>query len=193
MKNIVAIYGGHRRGYNSDVALDYLLDAMKSKELNIKRLYLTNMDIKPCKACNSCFKDGKCIINDEMQDVYGYFEEADIVLTSTPIYFNTLSSRLKILIERCQSIWSGKYVAGKSPISRKKRTGCAICVSGSNMADKDFECVIKVLDMFYKCINAKLTDKIFIPNTDELPVNKRPELIIKIADIGKGLIENSRG
>lgn len=186
MKNVLAIYGSHRRGQNSDILLDSLLKGM-GEDVSIKKLYVTALQVKPCLACNHCYKDAKCVIKDDMQDIYNDFEKADIVITATPIYFNTVSSYLKILIDRCQSIWSGKYILGKSPISRKKRIGHVICTAGSPMTDADFECTMKVLDMFYKCINAEIIGKTLVADTDKLHVEERQEALSNIMKIGQDM------
>lgn len=189
MKNVLAIYGSHRRRQNSDILLDTLLEGIKDQDVSLKKLYLPQLNIAPCRACNHCFKDAKCILQDDMQSIYHDFETADIVVTATPIYFNTVSSHLKILIDRCQSIWSGKYILGKSPISRKKRLGHIICTAGSNMAPEDFDCPIKVLDMFYKCINVDLARKTLISETDKLHVKDRPELLESLLALGQNILK----
>lgn len=189
MKNILAIYGSHRRGQNSDTLLDILLKGMEAEATSVKKLYVAALKIKPCLACDHCYKDAKCIIKDDMQSIYEDFERADIVITATPIYFNTVSSGLKTLIDRCQSIWSGKYILGKSPISRKKRLGHVICTAGSTMADEDFDCTIKVLDMFYKCINAELTGKTLVADTDKLHVKDNKDLLDAMLDKGRDILE----
>ena len=106
MKNILAIYGSHRRGQNSDPLLDTLLKGMEAEATSVKKLYVAALKIKPCLACDHCYKDAKCIIKDDMQSIYEDFERADIVITATPIYFNTVSSGLKTLIGPANIYWA---------------------------------------------------------------------------------------
>lgn len=70
MAKILAIYGSHRRGQNSDMLLDFMLKGMEKENIEIKRLYVSSLTIKPCLSCNHCYKDGRCIIKDEMQGIY---------------------------------------------------------------------------------------------------------------------------
>lgn len=189
MIKILALYGSHRRGQNSDMLLDLMLKGMEREDVEIKRIYISGLNIKPCLACNHCYKDGKCIIKDDMRSIYQEFEESDIVITATPIYFNTVSSHLKILIDRCQSIWSGKYILGYSQISRKKRLGYVICVGGAPEPNEGLECVMKVLSMFYKCINVEIIGKKFAADTDKTSVIDRMHLCSNISIEGEKLLK----
>ena len=189
MIKILAIYGRHRRGHNSDMLLDLMLKGMEREDIEIKRIYLSGLNIKPCLACSHCYKDGKCIIKDDMTSIYQDFEEADIVITATPIYFNTVSSHIKILIDRCQSIWAGKYILRQSPISRKKRLGYVICVGGAPEPNEGLECVMKVLSMFYKCINVEMVGNKFAADTDKIAVVDRIDLCSDISIEGEKLLK----
>lgn len=189
MIKILAIYGSHRRGHNSDMLLDLMLKGMEREDIEIKRIYISGLNIKPCLACSHCYKDGKCIIKDDMKSIYQDFEEADIVITATPIYFNTVSSHIKILIDRCQSIWAGKYILRQSPISRKKRLGYVICVGGAPEPNEGLECVMKVLSMFYKCINVEMVGNKFAADTDKIAVVDRIDLCSDISIEGEKLLK----
>lgn len=189
MIKILAIYGSHRRGHNSDMLLDLMLKGMERENVDIKRIYISGLNIKPCLACSHCYKDGKCIIKDDMTSIYQDFEEADIVITATPIYFNTVSSHIKILIDRCQSIWAGKYILRQSPISRKKRLGYVICVGGAPEPNEGLGCVMKVLGMFYKCINVEMVGNKFAADTDKIAVVDRIDLFSNISIEGEKLLK----
>lgn len=184
MKKILAIYGSHRRGQNSDIALDALLEGIKG-DVTVKRLFLAKLNISPCRSCNSCFKDAKCIIQDVMQSLYEDFDEADMVITSTPIYFDNISSHLKIMIDRCQCLWAGKYVLKKSPISQKPRLGHILCVSGSDMGDKYFDCALRSVNAFYSCIYTKTLGKTLISDTDGVHVKDRQETLDGLNVLGQ--------
>lgn len=190
MIKILALYGSHRRGQNSDILLDFMLKGMERENVEIKRIYISGLNIKPCLACNHCYRDGICIIKDDVKNIYQDFEEADIVITATPIYFNSVSSYLKILIDRCQSIWAGKYILGHSPISKKKRLGYVICVGGAPEPNEGLDCTMKVLDMFYKCINVEMIGKKFAADTDKTAVIDRVDLCSNVSIEGERLLKN---
>jgi protein-tyrosine-phosphatase len=42
-------------------------------------------------------------------EIYGLLREADLVVAATPVFFYGISAQLKVLIDRCQTLWSRKY------------------------------------------------------------------------------------
>ena len=43
-------------------------------------------DISPCIDCRSCRRVKKCVLPDDMQEVYAYIEECDNIVIASPIY-----------------------------------------------------------------------------------------------------------
>jgi len=185
MKKVLAIYGSHRRKGNTDTALDAILEGMQGQDISIKKLFVPQMKINPCRACNMCFRDGKCIVKDDMQLVYEDFQDADMIITATPIYFTNISSHLKIFIDRCQCLWAAKYLLKKGPGEKKPRLGHIICTSGSKMKPKDYDCAISVIHAFYNCLYVDLKGKTLIPNTDEVQVKDRIDTLEELHSLGK--------
>lgn len=63
---------------------------------------LQRMDICPCP---DCFSDGKtperlCVQKDDMDKIYRYYKEADIVVLASSIYYWSISGQLKYAIDR---------------------------------------------------------------------------------------------
>ncbi len=66
------------------------------------RAYALNM--QPCVACGVDATPGYCIFHDDMDRVYALLERAHAVVVGSPIYFDTVSGPLKLLIDRCNCI-----------------------------------------------------------------------------------------
>ncbi len=100
---IIAINGSHRaeNGF-SQVIMDKFLDGAKSAGADCTVFYPSKMKIEHCKACHKCIlkTPGKCFINDEMSSVIKMIEEADLLLFVAPVYFDTMTSHMKKLMER---------------------------------------------------------------------------------------------
>lgn len=138
MKKILAIAASPRRYGNSETLLDKALSALNSRL--IKKVVLADLKILPCTGCGACFKTGKCVIKDDMQVLYEDLLEYDIILISSPIYFQGLPCQLKCVIDRCQALWARKYILRKVKGKRKKvkGRGAAILVSASRGAKNTF-------------------------------------------------------
>jgi len=53
---ILALMGSPRKGSNTDILIDKILEGAKTNEHTSKKLYLYDYDIKPCIACYGCTK-----------------------------------------------------------------------------------------------------------------------------------------
>ena len=189
MIKVLAIYGSPKETGNGALLVDKVLEGLGTQEIEVSSVYTATADIMHCTACGGCYTDGHCTIEDEMQRVYSAIDEADIVITATPVYFYNVTSTLKKLIDRCQAIWASKYIVKKSIISRKKRIGCVICTAGEPQDKADFNGTIMTLDIFYKCINTKLLGIYTIGNLDNSKAEDRPEELSRAYEMGKKLLE----
>lgn len=79
---------------------------------DVETLYPIEMDIGHCTGCGIC-KNGKgCVLDDDMDRVYGMFGNADMVLMVSPIHYSGVSSVMKTVIDRFQTLW---YSSSEGP------------------------------------------------------------------------------
>ena len=190
MINVLAIYGSHRRGQNSDMLVDKLLEGIGSDGVSVEKIYASSQGIKSCTACEGCYKLGQCIIKDEMQSVFKAIDKADIVISSSPVYFYTVTSDMKKLIDRCQAVWASKYKTGDTIISKKHRVGYIACTAGEPEGRSYFDCTVKVFELFYKCINTELIGSLLVSNVDGLHVKDRIDIQLVAFEAGRRLRES---
>ncbi|MHB1394243.1 MAG: flavodoxin family protein [Clostridia bacterium] len=190
MINVLAIYGSHRRNQNSDMLVNKMLEGIGSDEVSVEKVYASASDIKGCTACEDCYKLGRCIIKDEMQQVYKAIDKADIVISSSPVYFYTVTSDMKKLIDRCQAVWASKYKTVSNLISKKKRVGYIACTAGEPAERSYFGCTVKVFELFYKCINTELIGSLLVSNVDDDQVKDRIDIQLEAIEAGRRLRES---
>lgn len=190
MINVLAIYGSHRRNQNSDILLDKVLEGIGNNDVSIEKIYASAPAIKSCTACEGCYKLGRCVIKDEMQNVYRSIDKADIVVSSSPVYFYTVTSDMKKLIDRCQAVWASKYRTVTNLISKKQRVGYIICTAGEPEDRSYFDCTLKVFGLFYKCINTELAGSLLVSDVDTLHVKDRSDIQQKAIEAGRMLRES---
>lgn len=70
---------------------------------DIEIVHLSKRDIKSCRGCYSCWRKtyGKCVIADDMQEIYGKIKAADIIIESFPLFFFGMPGSMKTLTDRC--------------------------------------------------------------------------------------------
>ena len=50
------------------------------------------------------------VILDDMQKIYPKLLEADVIILASPIFFYGVTAWAKALVDRCQALWSRKYL-----------------------------------------------------------------------------------
>jgi multimeric flavodoxin WrbA len=111
-----------------------------------------------------------------MNGIYSMIRQADVISISTPLYFSSAPSQLKVLIDRCQVFWEEKNHANgkKSPMKK----GILICTAGAEYNNM-FSGIILMMRHFFNTINAGFTENeaILIPGLDS-PDSKKISLEI---------------
>jgi len=115
---VVGIYGSPRKDGNTDLLLDKALEGAKSAGAEVTPIYARKLKMVGCLECGGCDKTGKCVVKDDMQDVYPLLESADIIFLASPIFFYGVSAQVKAIIDRTQAAWS-KRMLEKTPAERK--------------------------------------------------------------------------
>lgn len=103
-KVLVIMSAGTKRG-NTDRLTDAYIKGLVERGHSVTKVYLGSMRIEGCRGCGVCQRFAhQCAIKDGMQDIYPLFAECDTVVMASPLYFWTITSRLKAFIERLYAI-----------------------------------------------------------------------------------------
>ena len=187
---VLGILGSPRKGGNTELLLEEALKGAEAEGAEVERLRLTDYNIIPCKECLACYKDGNCIILDDMAKIYPKLLEADIILLASPIFFYGVTAWAKALIDRCQALWSRKYQL-KDPSYGKggrKRKGFFISVGGTK-GQKTFEGAILTAKYFFDVLNAEYAGELVLREVDAKgDVLKHPEALQQAFEAGRKLV-----
>lgn len=129
---IVVITGSPRRKGNSFAMTDAFVKAAEAKGNSVTRFDAAFMKIGGCHACMTCFKTGKaCSFDDDFNQIANAILKADAVVYTLPVYWYSIPSQIKGVIDRIFSL-----VVGGKDISGKK---CALitCCEESDMTVMD--------------------------------------------------------
>ncbi len=125
---IVAVNGSPRLIGNTSSALSTLLDELEKSGYETEQLQIYDDELLPCNACMSCRlrKDGRCINeNDRFNDYLQSMYDADAVILASPVYFGSVTSQMKIFMERAGlcSRYGGQRL--------RRKAGAVMVVQGS--------------------------------------------------------------
>lgn len=101
-KKIMILNGSPRRKGNTEALLQQFIQGAESAGNTVTEFFLDGMDIHGCKGCFGGGKDLEhpCVQRDDMQKIYPVYQEADVVVLASPLYYWTISGQLKAAFDR---------------------------------------------------------------------------------------------
>ena len=162
---VIGILGSPLPEGNTAILLNEALRGAASAGCSTETLVVTNLDFQPCMEMMFCKDHETCIIDDDMQQMFGKIRDADSIIIATPVMTMGIPGRLKSFMDRFQVFFMAKYIRNQplvTPEKKKVRRGLFICIAG-----------MKVPEVF---VGAKLTAKTFFdiidcPYGDELLIS----------------------
>ncbi|CEO90515.1 flavodoxin family protein [Syntrophaceticus schinkii] len=100
---VLAVQGSPKKKGNTALLLEHYLRGVEENHRNVEinRVFLQEKNIAPCTGCYTCIeKNSSCVIEDDMQELYGKIVEADLLIFATPVYWWSISAQLKTFVDR---------------------------------------------------------------------------------------------
>lgn len=180
---ITVLLASHRSKKNTAQTAEYFLEHLKDGN-EIEYVNLLEKKIEICLACDYCRTHrGHCILKDDMESVIQTFHQSDLILLATPLYFNSVTSRFKIFIDRTQILYNAKYKL-KDPIFKKKKKVVVIANGGAPHYPDQFEGIMVELQHFLWNINANVIGYYKYNETDEVMIKDNEAARIELQDAG---------
>jgi multimeric flavodoxin WrbA len=110
---VVAIYGSPRRKGNTATLLKEAVRGARESGAAVEEVVLRDLKISPCLEIYGCKQAGECAIKDDFQKIRDLILNARGLILASPIFFYSVSSHTKILMDRFQSLWVKKYWVDK--------------------------------------------------------------------------------
>jgi multimeric flavodoxin WrbA len=117
---ILAIMGSYRQGKTIDTLVDRAIAGAESAPgVHVEKVVLVDKNIEYCRNCMACRNDdasksrARCVIDDDMQDIYPLIEEADGYIFGTPVNMGHVTAVTKTFLERICWVFARP---GKKPI-----------------------------------------------------------------------------
>ncbi|MDQ7092495.1 flavodoxin family protein [Desulfosporosinus sp. PR] len=100
MKKIIVLNGSpHEHGCTSAL-VDEVIKGTGNHGAEVKFYYLNGMNIKGCQECRACTEKGRCVQQDDMQEIFDEIASADGIVFATPVYMWQMSAQLKTAVDR---------------------------------------------------------------------------------------------
>jgi multimeric flavodoxin WrbA len=189
---VLGIYGSPRKGGNTDLLLDQVLEGARAAGAEVETVYVRQLEISGCVECGGCDETGECVVKDDMQEVYPLLQEADIIFLASPNFFYSVTAQVKLLIDRSQAMWSKKLLE-KTPEQRRiydSGKGYMICV-GATKGKNLFLGVELIAKYFFDALDMSYEGGILIDRVEEKgEILKHPDAMDRAFDLGKSAVES---
>ena len=135
MKNILIIQGGGRPKGNTAQLVEHFIKGSEETGHKVELISLLKNEVKGCLGCNVCRYGKPCIQNDSFNEIIPKIKKADCIVFASPLYFWTVSARIKAFIERFYCIAKEDTAP---PLGRYERYPVKDCALLMTSADNFF-------------------------------------------------------
>lgn len=103
---IVILNGSPRPDGNTMAMVNAFVEGLKEHNHEVSVVSVCQKNIAGCIACEYCHQkgQGKCIQEDDMQEVYPLLEEAEMIVLASPIYYHSFTGQLQCAINRIYAL-----------------------------------------------------------------------------------------
>ena len=174
---------------NTDLLLREALAGAESTGAQVEYLRLCDLNIAPCNECDSCYKTGKCTVEDDYQMVAAKMLDTGRLIFATPIFFMTVCAQAKLLIDRCQCLWAHKNILKKPLITAGTRDRRAMVIAvGGSKSTKMFESVRLTMKSYFDVLDMQYAANLFISKIDALgQIEEHPSALKEAFRLGREL------
>lgn len=100
MKKILVVLGGGRPNGNTKQLADAFIKGAAEAGHQTELISLNKLCVNGCTGCNACRYGKPCVQKDDFNSLIPKIKEADLIVFASPLYFWTISSKIKAFIER---------------------------------------------------------------------------------------------
>lgn len=104
---VLILEGSPRIKGNSSILCDEFEKGAIESGCEVEKIHITRKKVGGCLGCDACQKNGgTCIQKDDMAEIKDKMINADAIVLASPIYFYSMSSQLKALIDRTYAFYT---------------------------------------------------------------------------------------
>lgn len=191
-RSLVVLNGSPVAGSSVDRLLRAAADGARAAGGDVETFACHELTVKHCIACGPDATSGYCIFNDDMDRVYTALERAHAVIVGSPVYFDTVSGPLKIVMDRCNCVTPLVTLADGSedfvPKWERTRRGAFVTACSSHHR---YDLAERSVRGFLKWVGARWEETLAWSHEDNARGSVPDELIERARLLGRRLIESA--
>jgi len=123
---VLMINGSPRENGNTTVAMREMERVFNKNGIETEVIRVGNLAIRGCVSCGYCYKNGKCVVDDIVNETAEKFKKCDGLVVGSPVYYAAANSTLTAFLDRLfySSAFDKTMKVGAS-IAVARRGGCS--------------------------------------------------------------------
>ena len=130
MSKILLLNGSPKAHGCTAAALSEMMNVFAEEGVETELIQVGSQNIRGCVACGFCSKNGRCVVNDLVNETAPKLEAADGLVIGSPVYYGSPNGTLLSFLDR---------LFYSTPFSKHMKVGAAVvsCRRGGNTASFD--------------------------------------------------------
>ena len=98
--NVLLINGSPKVNGNTAFALEQMAEVFAAEGIETEIIQVGSKDIRGCIGCGQCYKAGKCVFDDLVNEVGEKLAQADGIVVGSPVYYASPNGTLISFLDR---------------------------------------------------------------------------------------------
>lgn len=123
---VLMLNGSPKANGNTATALAEMEKVFLQEGIEVETVQVGNQAIRGCIACGGCFKTGKCVFDDVVNELAEKFAQSDALVVASPVYYASANATLIAALDRLfYSTGFDKTMKVGASIAVARRGGCS--------------------------------------------------------------------
>ena len=118
---LLLINGSPKVKGNTAFALEQMAEVFAAEGIETELIQVGSQQIRGCTGCGACYKNGKCVFDDLVNEVAEKLKEADGIIVGSPVYYASPNGTLISFLDRLF------YSSGT--IDKRMKVGASVVVA----------------------------------------------------------------
>ena len=183
---IIGFIGSSRGEGSTAWTVNKILEGAEQSGAEIQVWHSNETDIKPCRGCMGCVKKDRCVIDDDMRQIYDALKQADAVVLGSPIYMGQMSGQTKTFTDRLFAQITPRF----SPHFKEENAGKKLILvfTQGNPDASRFKPYYDYTKAMFQILEFDVKDTVIVTGTRSEHASAKEGLQEKLKNIGADLI-----
>ena len=117
---VLMLNGSPKDNGNTATALGEMVKIFEEEGVEVEIIRVGHLEVRGCVGCASCFKQGKCFMDDIVNEIAEKLMECDGLVIGSPVYYASANSTLTAILDR---------LVYSSAFDKRMKVGASVAVA----------------------------------------------------------------